>query len=353
MLNLPIYKAILNKVNDGIFAISIVDEPATENNFEFFAKAEEIQKYAVQDESEQLITGVIMLADTPIIRCNGDFKYYITYSRETLKEMAEKMLAEGMQNNVDFQHNGRYVDGIKMVELYIKDSTKGIVPNFLENVPDGSLIATYHVEDKEVFEAIKESGFKGFSLAGCFSYEEQFKANNNSNKNNFKMKFSKIIKQVFMSFASIDTDKGTISYAGDGELEVGMEVYVEGEDGEHTPVEDGEYIADGKVIVVADSKVAEIKEVEAEPAAEEPAEEPEATEEMEDEEPAEEPVEEPADDLKAELEALKAEVEALKAALEEVKASVAEIAQKPAVEPIVEEFEASKSKTKPLNIYAR
>ena len=57
---------------------------------------------------------------------------------------------------------------------------------------------------------------------------------------------------------TITTDKGELSY--NGELAVGTEVFVVGENGESIPAEDGDYKIDGKTIKVVDGKVSEIVE---------------------------------------------------------------------------------------------
>ena len=57
---------------------------------------------------------------------------------------------------------------------------------------------------------------------------------------------------------TITTDKGDLTYTGD--LAVGMEVFVVGEDGESVPAADGDYKVDGKTIKVVDGKVSEIVE---------------------------------------------------------------------------------------------
>lgn len=116
--------------------------------------------------------------------------------------------------------------------------------------------------------------------------------------------------EVEEHFEEVKTDKGVLIVET---LEVGAEVFVEGEDG-NVPAEDGEYILeDGRTVVVAEGKVAEIREPEAE-----------ETEEVN-------PLAEEVAVLKAENEALKAEIAKLrktplaKPAHEESKGEVASI----------------------------
>ena len=172
--NLPIFYAEINSDEEGIFAISLVDFPATQRNFICFNEDKAIQLFSIQNEEEHIISGVVMPANTPIYRRDDKgFEYYIVYKPETIKLMAEKMLKDNNQNQVDLMHNGKLVGSVNLVELYIKDASKGIVPSYMDEVPDGSLIATYKVRDEEIWKAIKSGELNGFSLAGLFSIEKE------------------------------------------------------------------------------------------------------------------------------------------------------------------------------------
>ena len=67
------------------------------------------------------------------------------------------------------------------------------------------------------------------------------------------------LARLVMRFAEVKTDKGSLIY--DGELAIDIEVMVEDEEGNVVAAPDGEYnLEDGRVVVVKDGKVAEIKE---------------------------------------------------------------------------------------------
>ena len=134
-------------------------------------------------------------------------------------------------------------------------------------------------------------------------------------------KFQKVkltLQKLLLQFGEMSTDKGLLEYTGE-ELVVGAEVFIDG-----NPAPDGEYkIAEDKVIVVADGKVAEIKEPapkpEPEPAPEVPVE-------------AEEDLVTVIEPLVNEINAVKAELEAVKSRLAEIESKLQEDAAKPADE---------------------
>ena len=374
MYNIPLFNAVIEDAEDGIFAVSLVEYPATEEGWLAFNKQEEENQplYFVKDEDKRLITSVLMKANTPIYRISpSGFQYYIQYSKEVLKQMAEKVIADGTLNNVDIEHNGEYLPkgSVQCMELYIKDVERGINPVGFEQVKDGSLFCTYKVNDDNLWETIKEGNMlNGFSLAGLFTVKEAETYNKHNNKKEKKMskinQLKTLLMEIICEFSTVTTIDGK-------ELEVASDEIVEGI---AIKADDGEYkLDDGRVIVVKDGVIVEVNEevaedepkeeekkegevevpeeevVEEEPKEEEVIEEPKE-EEVVVEEPTEEVVvEEPTEDekkefvdleeLKAKIATLSSEYGTLQAQVNELRDMLSEIASKPAVEPIRDSHE--------------
>ena len=138
-------------------------------------------------------------------------------------------------------------------------------------------------------------------------------------------KFQKVkltLQKLLLQFGEVSTDKGLLEYTGE-ELVVGAEVFIDG-----NPAPDGEYkIAEDKVVVVADGKVAEIKEP-----APAPEPEPEPAPEVPVEAATEEDLVKVIEPLVNEINAVKAELEAVKSRLAEIESKLQEDAAKPADE---------------------
>ena len=79
------------------------------------------------------------------------------------------------------------------------------------------------------------------------------------------------LRKQLLQLEAISTDKGEIVI--DGELEIGKDVFTEDENGEYQQAADGEYIAEDKIIVVAEGKISEIRDKEEEKPEEEQPEE--------------------------------------------------------------------------------
>lgn len=173
-------KVFYIRVNDeditGIDAISLVDMPAVEKKFLCFSEEKQPVKMKF-DNSKHIITGVVCLADTPIYRYNERMgEYYVVFTKETIEKMVEKFAKMDLFKSVNLQHDDeQFVDGIYMIESYITNKERGINPIEFADIPDGSWVCSYKVENEALWgEIINGNKLNGFSLQGMFDLEEQF-----------------------------------------------------------------------------------------------------------------------------------------------------------------------------------
>ena len=349
----------------GLNAISLVENPAVEVDFLAFAKDESaVLQFA--DEERHIITGIALLADTPIYRIAPDkTEYYVRFTKDCIRELVEKYFKLGLTNSVNIEHkNNQFVDGVTMLESYIIDKERGICPSEFASAPDGSWVVSYKVNNLDVWNKIKSGEVKGFSVQGLFRIietklemssnkpeEENTENTEHQNKNNISLmsKLKEKIKALLMQYAAVSTDKGNLIYNTET-LEVGAEVFVEDESGENVPAADGEYmLEDGRTIKVEGGKVTEIEAKDDEPVMPATPAEP-AAEQMVDETPMEPetPAETPAENEK--ITALEERVATLETQLADVIAKLAEIQTTPAASPAEEEFDnIKKPKVDPNN----
>lgn len=342
----------------GMDAISLVADPAVEVDFLKFGKDKPMSlKFA--DEERHIITGIALLADTPIYRIAPDgTEYYVRFTKDCIRQLVEKYFKFGLTNSVNIEHkDNQFVDGVTMLESYIIDKERGICPNEFASAPDGSWVVSYKVNNLDVWDKIKTGEVMGFSIQGIFHLvESKLEMSSNKseeeiseNKNiSFMSKLKEKIKALLMQYAAVSTDKGNLIYNTDM-LEVGCEVFVEDENGENVPAADGEYILeDGRTVEVEGGMVTEIKAKDDDPV--EPEMKP-AEEQMIDEAPME--PEAPAETAPAENEkitALEERVATLESQLADVIAKLAEIQTTPAASPAEEEFDnIKKPKVDPKN----
>lgn len=276
---LPVYQACVTDEATGMFRISLVDDPAVQSFFQAFDAKRRIQMYAVSDEEQRLVLGVVMRADFPIYRRDEQGEYYIIYKAEEIRKMAEKYLLEGRQNAVNLMHEaGTDTDGVQMVQYFIKG--KGLAPDGFDEISDGSLFAEFHVVDDDIWAAVKDGTYKGFSLEGVFDMVpetdkgrveeivDELDGKFSNQPNTLMSKLQKIragLARLLAQFGNVTTDRGVLAWDGDEDLKAGDRVYIEDQDGNRTDPADGDYrTEDGKTIVVVNNQVAEIRDPEAE-----------------------------------------------------------------------------------------
>lgn len=170
-MNFPLYKIVIDENDDSelMTCISLVKEAAVETDFLVFNKQkqkDDIKLFTFENnELEHKIKGVAIRADYPIYRCdNFGNEYYVMFDKKTIETLVLKYSKMGMNNLVSLQHDGNLVDGVYMIEYYIKDSKNNIVPKGFEEIEDGSLFCTYLVQNEQVWQEIINHNCNGFSI---------------------------------------------------------------------------------------------------------------------------------------------------------------------------------------------
>lgn len=152
---------------------SFVEYPAVEYTKMAFSKDSMIFN---ADKSQQKFMSVSILADTPIPRLNKQTgeEYTVTFTKQSIINALNKWMKMGKQNEISWQHSNEIITGVYMVESFIVNKGRVESPAFA-NIPDGSLIQTYWVEDKEQYDALlNDPLFGGFSVEISAKVEEAF-----------------------------------------------------------------------------------------------------------------------------------------------------------------------------------
>lgn len=160
-----IFYVTINDNVEGMQAISLVKRPAVEVDFLCFDEQKPVQLNF--NDEERVITGVVCLADVPIYRYTQGFgEWWCVFTKDVIKEMVVKYSKDGLFNSVNLQHNDdKYVDGVYLFESYLVNKDRGICPTEFADIPEGSWICSFKVENEDVWNEIKEGQtLKGFSL---------------------------------------------------------------------------------------------------------------------------------------------------------------------------------------------
>ena len=165
-LNLPLYNITpdMDDVNQGMFLVSLVEEPAVEIDFLAFAK--ENMLFAVQDTDKHIVTGVSILADTPIYRRTKNGEFYVQFRKEDIPAIVEKFMQRGLSNFINIQHDETTLSNTDaiMIESYFINKERGIYPQEFKNITDGSWFCSFKIMNEDIWQQIKSGDLKGFSI---------------------------------------------------------------------------------------------------------------------------------------------------------------------------------------------
>jgi hypothetical protein len=168
-MELPLYKIHIDDFDEatGVDAIAIVTHPAIEKSFMAFTEQKPIQLYFSESGDRRIVTGALMIADMPIYRNVAGKEFYVQFDAQTIEAIAQRFFEKGYQKNVNLQHDGNILDGIVMYESMIVDKERGMQ---FQDLPEGSWVGSFKVNNDEVWQLIKSGTMKGFSVEGIFNH---------------------------------------------------------------------------------------------------------------------------------------------------------------------------------------
>lgn len=122
------------------------------------------------DEEKRIVLGPLLIPNKLIERRDkAGNPYWVYFSKETIKKIAEKFFRENKHNNTDINHDEVITNKNTLLESWIVEDTthdKSYIYGY--RLPKGTLMASYKVNDDQTWSLIKENKLNGFSIAGHF-----------------------------------------------------------------------------------------------------------------------------------------------------------------------------------------
>ena len=174
---MKIVELILDEMEElmGIQAISIVENPAIEENF-VALKSQEVQ-FAKQDEEKRILLGAALIPNKPIYRQNGEEEFYVYFTKETIRKASELFFQNSNQNESTLEHEVE-LKGMSVVESWIvEDEDKDKSRVYGLEMPVGTWMVSMKVNNDDIWENyVKTNKVKGFSIEGFFVDKVDFSA---------------------------------------------------------------------------------------------------------------------------------------------------------------------------------
>jgi len=164
-----IIELILDENNEmnGIEAISLVEFPAIEEDF-VALKTQKVEFKAI-DEDKRIVVGLALIPNKPIYRRQGEYEFYIYFSKETVRKSAELFLKNNKTNEATLEHKLK-AKGVSVIESWIvEDPEKDKTSLYGLNATQGSWAVIMKIYDDEVWKDVKAGKYKGLSIEGYFA----------------------------------------------------------------------------------------------------------------------------------------------------------------------------------------
>jgi len=171
---------IKDELKEGVFAISLVDKPAIEEDF-IMLNALEVELKVINEEKREVV-GLALVPNKKILRRKDDTEFYIEFSESTIEKVQELYLKNLRANNVTIDHE-KPVNGVSLIESWIVEDPKNDKSNIYNlNAVKGSWVVKMKIYNDEVYEGVKLGKFNGFSIEGLFDGLDQLKMSEEDNR---------------------------------------------------------------------------------------------------------------------------------------------------------------------------
>ena len=162
--------------------------------FEYLKTKEDMSKqHFATDNEKHIVLGPAMIPDQKIFRKDAQGNpYYVYFSPDTIRMIAEKYMRNKYTDNNDTMHDGKAIKDIHVLESWIKEDTQDKSNKYgFENLPIGTWFVSMKVNNPKVWEEVKKGKLNGFSVSGYFEEVASF-----SKEEMFLYKVAELLKNI-------------------------------------------------------------------------------------------------------------------------------------------------------------
>ena len=165
-----IIELIIDEENEisGIEAISVVENPAIEEDFIALKEHKDI-KLAEVDAEQRILMGPALIPNKKIFRKGEEDDYYIYFSEDTVRKASELFFIKSKHQNSTFEHSFELSDMSVVESWLIEDPKNDKASAYGFDLPKGTWMVSMKVLNDDVWRAVKEGEVKGFSIEGYFA----------------------------------------------------------------------------------------------------------------------------------------------------------------------------------------
>lgn len=169
---MKVYEAIYKEGVEGIYALSVVENPAMEDLWVTLSEHPKQVELAAIDEEKRLLLGAALIPNKKIYRNIDGNEFYITFSEQTIEKLAHEFFKNQNNNNSSLEHEVK-LEGMSVVEGWtVQDPQKDKSANYGKEYPKGTFVTMMKVDNDEIWEKAKNGEIKGFSIDALLGLQE-------------------------------------------------------------------------------------------------------------------------------------------------------------------------------------
>ena len=158
---------LIDSEYNGVFAMSLVDKPAIEEDF--VKLSEQRIELKIVDEEKRIVIGFALVPDKKIVRrTDKGTEYDIMFSKQTVVQAAELFMKNLKGNEFTLEHEDN-TDGVNIIESWIVEDAKNDKSNIYNlGAKGGEWCLMSKIDNQKVWDEIKLGTYNGYSIEGKF-----------------------------------------------------------------------------------------------------------------------------------------------------------------------------------------
>ena len=192
---MKVYEAIFKEgENDGVYALSVVENPAMEDMWIALSEHPQQIELAQVNEEKRLLLGAALIPNKRIYRNIEGNEFEMFFTEETIEKLAHNFMLKQNNNNSSLEHQIK-LNGMSVVEAWtVEDPLTDKSTNYGKQYPKGTWVTMMKVDNVDVWNKVKSGEIKGFSIDALLGLQE---IQLNTNTNNMTEEVKKdIVTQV-------------------------------------------------------------------------------------------------------------------------------------------------------------
>lgn len=158
------YELQYTKGEDGVFCMSLVENPATKTQLVMFDDESKLLQF--QDDDKQIVYSVAMRPNMLIPRkdISGE-PAMVFYTEETIADLQQNFFKKNHHNGATVNHDGKVREDMYIFESWIvQDPEKDKATLLGMQVQKGDWVTAQKIENAEVWQDVKSGKLTGFSI---------------------------------------------------------------------------------------------------------------------------------------------------------------------------------------------